>query len=70
MVQIILLLVDHFGCNVNLTDRHGRRPLELLIQTKNVRGGPSATQLKEETLIERREAVLDRWTFHSNCLLF
>ena len=58
--EVIYQLIDHHGCNVNLRDRHNRRPLELLIQTKVLRNMPSATQAKEEILIEKREEELTR----------
>jgi hypothetical protein len=52
---IILLLLDKYGCNVNLRDMHRRRAIELLIQDKIVRDNPSSTQAREETLLLKRE---------------
>jgi hypothetical protein len=53
-------LIDSFGCNVSLRDIHKRRALELLIMDKLVPNAPSATQAKEEMIIERRQDELDR----------
>ena len=57
--RVILLLIDTYGCNVNLRDMHRRRAVELLIQDKIIRDKPSATQAREELLLQRREDNLN-----------
>lgn len=59
--KVIDRLIEEYGCNVNLVDMHKRKALELLIQDKKVKGMPSATQAREEVLMLRRQADLDRF---------
>ena len=60
---IIDVLIGIFGANVMLTDRHGKRPLDLLIGGKSVGyDSPSASREREEVIIERREEYLQRLT--------
>lgn len=58
--KLILRLVEYHGCNVNMRDMHNRRPIDLLVKDKFMEGAPSATQLREELLIDRREIELQR----------
>ncbi len=58
--KVIFLLVNTYGCNVSLTDRHDRRPIELLLKDKVFNNMPSATQIREELLLERRSTLLDQ----------
>ena len=57
--RVIILLIDVYGCNVNLKDMHKRRAIELLVQDKVIRNAPTATQAREETLMVRREENLN-----------
>lgn len=56
--QVILRLVDYHGANVHIRDIHGRTPMQLLIQDKDPGNNPSATKLREEAIIDRRESHL------------
>lgn len=56
--KIIGNLVNVYGCNLFLRDKQSRRPIDLLILDRNVLNAPSATKLKEEILIEKRDQKL------------
>jgi ankyrin repeat protein len=58
--EIIASLVNVFGVNVRLLDRHGKRGIDLLVVNKPPGHGliPSASALREEVLIEDREKFL------------
>ena len=59
--QIIDVLIGLFGANVALTDKNGKRPLDLLIGPKPVGyDSPSASGEREEVVIERRDEYLQR----------
>ena len=59
--QIIDILIGTFGANVMLTDRHGKRPLDLLVGVKALGyEAPSASREREEVIIERREEYLQQ----------
>jgi ankyrin repeat protein len=59
--QIIFLLVDKYGCNVNLKDMHKRKGIDLLIQDKTIRDMPTATKAREDLIIIRRQKKLDEF---------
>lgn len=58
--EIIASLVNVFGVNVRLLDRHGNKGIDLLVVNKPQGHGliPSASALREEVLIEDREVIL------------
>jgi len=57
--NIIYLLINYYGCNVNMKDIHDRKPIDLIIKDKFIINKPSATQIREELLIELREMTLN-----------
>lgn len=59
--KLIVLLIDVYGCNVNLRDMHKRRAIELLVQDKVIRNAPTSTQAREELLMSRREDNLNEF---------
>ena len=56
--KVIFRLIDFHGCNVNMRDMHNRRPIDLLIKDKFMQNMPSATQIREELLMNRREQAM------------
>eukprot|EP01038_Epipyxis_sp_PR26KG_P010329 gene10329-13878_t len=57
--KIILRLMNFHGSNVYLKDMHGRRPIDLLMQDKNVLNQPSATEARESVILLKRSNMLD-----------
>ncbi|KAJ1430655.1 hypothetical protein B484DRAFT_49632 [Ochromonadaceae sp. CCMP2298] len=57
--KLILRMIDFHGCNTSMKDMHGRRPIDLLIKDKFMQNMPSATQVREELIIDRRETLID-----------
>ena len=56
--RTIYQLIDVFGANTYLSDMHENRPMELLLLDRNFPGVPSATQVREEFILTKRELEL------------
>ena len=57
--EIINLLVNTFGVNVTLSDRHNKNSMELLVgpKTHGFQNIPTASLQREEIIIERRDSI-------------
>jgi len=64
--NIIYRLINYYGCNVNMKDIHDKRPIDLLIKDKFIINKPSATQIREELLIDQREIKLNELFLNYN----
>lgn len=58
--RVIFSLIDNYGSNIFLRDRHNRRPLDLLMLDRVYGNIPSSTQINEEIIEERRTKELDK----------
>ena len=57
---VINVLIDKYGSNVYLKDRHGHTPYDLLVlERPNIAGMPSATTQREMLLFERRAEMIE-----------
>jgi hypothetical protein len=56
---VIRQLIDIYGCNTQLRDMHGRRPIELLMLDRDFQGRPTATLVREEFLLVERQRRLE-----------
>ena len=54
----IMLLLDKFGCNTSIKDKHNARPIDMIIADRKGLGWPTGTRARETVLIERRPALL------------
>jgi hypothetical protein len=64
---VITLLVEKYGSNVYLKDRHGHTPYALLIlERPNIADYPSATSQRENWLFESRAEKIEEMALHFN----
>jgi hypothetical protein len=62
--SVIQRFIDVYGCNTQLRDSHGRRPIELLMLDREFAGKPSATREREEFFLHERQRRLQEFSDH------